>query len=379
MRDIRREVHRHPELSNEEHATAELVAQTLERLGASPVRYAGFTGVTATIAPKATGPTVALRADLDALPVTERTGVPFASRNAGRMHACGHDLHVAALLGAARLALEAPERLVGPLRLLFQPAEEDGKVGGAMPLIRRGALEGVRYVLGQHVEQTVPVGSVAYRPGAMMAAADWFDITVRGRGGHAGYPQSGPDAVVVASEIVVGLQALVSREKDPVEAGVISVGMIHGGERPNILPSEVNLSGTVRTFSEPLREQFQRAIARRAVGIAKSLGADATVEYRRGYPPVVNDLGVTAAVAEGFRQAFGPRRAPLYPVPVMGAEDFSCYLTRRPGCFWWLGVATPGRSMADKHSPNFLPDERALVTGAEALLVAAESVQRRGP
>jgi amidohydrolase len=379
MKQWRREFHRHPELSNEEHATRDRIVEALESLGLRPETYPHFTGVAATVEGGGDGPMVALRADMDALPITEATGVPFASASPGRMHACGHDVHLASLLGAAKLASERPEERAGPLRLLFQPAEEDGRQGGAQPMLERGALGPSKYVLGQHVEQTVPVGSVAYRAGAMMAAADWFDITVHGSGGHAGYPQGGPDAVVVAAEIVNGLQALVSRTKNPVEPAVISVGSIHGGDRPNVRPATVSLAGTVRTFSEELRQQFAQSIPRRARGIAGSLGARATVQYRLGYGAVRNPPEVTRVIAEGFRAAFGPARAREYPEPVMGAEDFAVYLDDRPGCFWWLGVGTPGRTMADKHSAEFLPDERALTTGAEALLVAAEAVQRGRP
>jgi amidohydrolase len=378
MQDLRRAFHRHPELSHQEHRTAERVRGALAEIGVKPLGYPGSTAVTAVLGEDRPGPTVALRADMDALPITEETGVEFASESSGRMHACGHDLHMAMLLGATRLLRAEEGRLAGPVRIIFQPAEEEGLRGGAAELIERGVLERPRVdvVLGQHVEQSLPVGTVGMRPGPMMAAADTFEIAVLGQAGHGGYPHAGPDAIVLAAEIVTGLQALVSRTKSPVQPAVISVGSIHGGERPNILPGRVDIAGTVRTFDPALRAQFARSIPQRARGIAKSLGGSVRVKYAHGYPAVVNDAAVTARVGEAFARAWGAPRVRTLAEPVMGAEDFARYLEARAGSFWFLGVGDPKRRMAPKHSAGFLPDERALAHGAEALLLATDAAQR---
>jgi amidohydrolase len=347
-------------------------------LGLTPRTFPKFHGLIVDLPGDGRGPLVALRADMDALPVEEETGVPFASEAAGRMHACGHDVHMACLLTAARAWVEGGLPRPGPVRLLFQPAEEEGVEGGAAPMIARGALRRPRpqYVLGQHVEQSLPVGTLALRPGPMMAASDSFDLTVIGHAGHAGYPHQGPDAILTASEIVVGLQALVSRAKNPVEPGVISVGSMHGGTKRNVLPREVELLGTVRTFSEALRAQYAQAIPARARAIARSLGASVRVKYARGYPALVNDAAVAERVSRTMAGAWGASRVRTLPAPVMGAEDFARYLEQVPGAFWFLGVGSPGRENAPKHTSRFLPDERSLEFGAEALLRCTAALQR---
>ncbi|MGI0152041.1 MAG: M20 metallopeptidase family protein, partial [Thermoplasmata archaeon] len=253
---------------------------------------------------------------------------------------------------------------------------EEGVDGGAKPMIEHRALDDpkVSFVLGQHVEQSLPVGYVGLRPGPMMAASDSIDLVVRGRAGHAGYPHSGPDAILVASEIVVGLQALVSRAKSPAEPGVISIGSIHGGEKRNVLPEEVRMLGTVRTLSSELRERYTRILPARCHGIARSLGASVRVKYEHGYPPLVNDPGVTALISEELGGAWGRDRVRQLAAPVMGAEDFARYLERRRGAFWFLGVGPAKDVAAPKHTPKFLPDERALMWGTDALMRGAAAL-----
>jgi amidohydrolase len=379
-RGVRRELHRHPELANREDWTRERLLEELRRFGLAPRTYEGFHGFVVDLPGPADGPLVALRADMDGLPVQEETGVPFASEVPGLMHACGHDVHMTCLLAAARLWAEGAVPQRGPVRLLFQPAEEEGVEGGAAPMIAHGALERPRpsYVIGQHVEQSLPVGTVALRPGPMMAASDSIDLTVLGHPGHAGYPHQGPDAILVASEIVVGLQALVSRMKSPVEPAVISIGSIHGGTKRNVMPRSVELMGTVRTLSEELRARYSREIPRRCKAIARSLGASVRVKYERGYPALVNDAAVTERVRSALADRWGPSRVRALPAPVMGAEDFARYLERLPGTFWFLGVGTPGREAAPKHTSRFLPDERSLLYGTEALLHATDALQAPG-
>ena len=377
IEEIRADLHQHPELSYREVGTRERILARLKELGLAATTYGKFTGVTADIGGGHGGPAVALRADMDALPVTEATGAPFSSRTPGVMHACGHDVHMASLLGAARVLVDRQGSLPGPVRLLFQPAEEEGMTGGASGLIARGALRRpkVQFVFGQHVEPRIPAGSLGWRAGMMMAAADEFRITVHGRGGHASQPHLGGDAVHAAAEIVVGLQTLLARTKDPVHPGLISVGMIRGGEKSNVLPPEVQLAGTVRTFDPSLRRNLQRAIPTRARLIARSLGARAEVDYILGYPALVNEPGTTSKVAERLRASWGDARVRELKHPVLGAEDFARYLERAPGTLWFLGSAPNGRSEMSLHSPGFLPDPRALTAGAEALLLATESVQ----
>lgn len=377
MRAWRMAFHQEPELSNQEEHTRDKVVAALEELGVPHREFSDFPGVIGTIGADRSGPVVALRADMDGLPVTEATGLPFESKFPGRMHACGHDVHMACLLGAAAVLAKSsrPER--GPVRLVFQPAEEEGDRGGALPLIERGCLDRpkVDFVVGQHVDPSLPLGQVGWRVGPLMAAADFFRVTVRGRGGHAATPHQGPDAVVVASEIVTGLQTLVSRVRDPVDPVVVSVGSIHGGTRHNILPDEVVLEGTVRTLRPETRDLMERTLRRRVRAIAASAGARARIEFRRGYPALANTPAATRTVAAGLARELGSQNAVEVDHPLMGAEDFSRYLERVPGTFLRLGVGIPGHP-ASLHSATFAPDERALVIGAATLAAAAESLQR---
>jgi amidohydrolase len=372
--------HREPELSLEEERTQEKVVAALRELGIPVQAFDDFPGVVGMIGGDRSGPVVALRADMDALPVTERTELPFQSRYPGKMHACGHDVHMAALLGTAAMLVRSPRSTGGPVKLLFQPAEEEGHRGGALPLIERGCLDHPRvdYVVGQHVDPALALGTVGWRVGPMMAAADDFRITVIGKGGHASTPQQGPDAIVIASEIVTGLQTLVSRVREPFDPVVVSVGSFHGGTRNNILPSEVVLEGTVRTLRSSTQELIEHSLKRRVRAIAASHGARARVVYRRGYPALVNSPGATRVVAEGLAAELGRTNVREVEHPLMGAEDFSRYLERVPGTFLRLGVGVPDRP-ASLHSATFAPDERALVVGAAALATAAESLQRSPP
>jgi amidohydrolase len=380
MRAWRTGFHQEPELSLKEERTREKVVAALQELGIPFRTFDDFPGIVGTIGADLSGPVVALRADMDALPVTEETDLPFRSKFPGRMHACGHDVHMACLLGAAAMLARTPRPSSGPIRLLFQPAEEEGDRGGALPLIELGGLEtpNVDFVVGQHVDPSLPLGQVGWRVGPFMAASDSFRITVRGRGGHAATPHQGPDAIVIASEVVSGLQALVSRVRDPVDPVVVSVGSIHGGTRHNILPDEVVLEGTVRTLRPATRELMERTLLRRVRSIASSLGGKVRVQYRRGYPPLVNSPDATRIVAAGLALELGAKNVVEVDHPLMGAEDFSRYLERVPGTFLRLGVGIPGRP-ASLHSATFAPDERALVIGAVTLAAAAESLQQSVP
>jgi amidohydrolase len=377
MRAWRAAFHQEPELSGEEHRTREKVVRALEEIGVPASSLPGkLPAVVGLIQGGAPGPVVALRADMDALPIEEATDLSFRSRRPGTMHACGHDVHMASLLGAALLLTREPRALGGPVKLLFQPAEEDGTTGGAGPMIELGCLDKpkVDFVVGQHVDPGLPLGRIGWGIGPFMAAADSFFLTVRGRGGHASSPQQGPDAILVASEIVTGLQALASRVRDPCDPVVVSVGSIHGGTRHNILPETVRLEGTVRTVRAETRDLLEAALKRRVRSIAASLGASVTISYRRGYPALVNPAEATASVVRALEVEFG--RSALVEVerPLMGAEDFARFLERVPGTFLRLGVGGAGPP-ASLHSATFAPDERAMVVGAATLAAAAVGLQ----
>jgi amidohydrolase len=377
MRAWRAAFHREPELANEEVRTQAKIVSAHTSLGIEPETFPGFTGVRAVIGREKRGSVVALRADMDALPVTEATGLPFASRTEGRMHACGHDVHMACLLGAAAALHRQESTLRGPVVLVFQPAEEDGTLGGAKPFLDRGAFDRpkVEFVVGQHVAPEIPLGHVGWKKGPMMAAADHLLIRVRGRAGHAAYPQHGPDAILTASEIVTGLQAIVSRMRDPVDPVVISIGMFHGGTRHNILPNEVLLEGTIRTFRPETRAAMQRLIRRRVSHIAASHGATARVTVREGYPVTFNPPATTEVIVQALAEEFGDESLEEIQRPVMGAEDFSRYLERVPGSFLFLGVGE-GDTPPSIHSPTFAPSEAALVTGCATLVAASAGLQR---
>ena len=376
LRAWRTALHREPEVANEETKTRAKIVQWLSDLGLTPRTYGNFTGVSATLGEGRSGPCVAVRADMDGLPVTEATGLPFASRTKGRMHACGHDVHMACALGMASLLVRHESALRGPVRLIFQPAEEQGIVGGAGPFIERGVLRDptVDFVLGQHVHPGLAAGTIGWRKNAVMASADRFELKVQGKGGHAAFPHRGIDTVLAASEVVVGLQAIVSRRRDPLDPVVITVGSVHGGTADNVLAREVVLTGTVRTLNPQTRDRMEELIRERSRLIARSLGASVRTEYLRGYPILVNSPRATEVVVRALTEEFGDAAIRELEQPVMGGEDFSRYLERVPGTFLFLGVGVPGRP-AFLHSPEFQPPESVLPVGAAALAAAVEGLQ----
>ena len=380
LRAWRADFHREPELSNQETRTREKVLRALKGLDIPARSFEdGFNGVIGTIESDRAGPVVALRADMDALPITEETGVSFSSRFEGTMHACGHDVHMACLLGAGAVLRRNRAQLRGTVKLVFQPAEEEGGRGGALPLLERGAFENPRvdFVLGQHVASEVPIGSVGWKKGALMASPDHFEIRVRGTPGHASTPHQGPDAVLAAAEVVTGLQAMVSRVRNPVDPVVVTVGTIHGGTRHNIIPREVVLTGTVRTVDPKTRVQTEAWIRRRVRMLAGSLGASVRIQYRHGYPVLVNDPVATQRVVDALTVEFGKDRLIELKHPGMGGEDFARYLQRVPGTFLRLGVASPTMT-ASSHSAGFLPPESALVIGTATLVAGTFGLQGDG-
>ncbi len=378
----RRDIHQHPELSNREFRTAKLVADHLEALGIEVRREIAHTGVVGLLRGGLPGGVVALRADMDALPVTEEVDLPFASkvrttyldREVGVMHACGHDAHTAILLGVAEVLTGVRERLPGSVLFLFQPAEEGappGEKGGARLMIEEGALEDPKpdAVFGLHVAPQYRAGEIAYRSGGAMAGSDKLGIVVRGKQTHAAYPWLGVDPIAVASRIVLALQALPGRQMDARLPSVVSIGTIHGGVRYNIIPGEVELRGTIRTLEPSMQPELHQRIQTTATKIAESAGANAEVEITIGYPVTYNDPQLTARMEPTLERVAGPDRL-LRGLPRTGAEDFSFLSQKAPGLYFWLGGRSPDvaeREAAPNHSPLFQVDEDALVLGVRAM------------
>jgi amidohydrolase len=380
----RRDLHAHPELGNREFRTSSVVAAHLKALGLDEVRTGvAHTGIVGLLRGGKPGPVVALRADMDALPVTEEVDVPFASKartiwngeEVGVMHACGHDMHTSILMGVAEVLASMRAELAGTVKFLFQPAEEgspEGEDGGARMMIAEGAMESPRpdAVFGLHVTSRLPVGTIGYRPGPTMASSDTLDISVRGRQTHAAQPWAGVDPIVTAAQVVLGLQTVVSRQVDITrEPVVVTIGAIKGGVRHNIIPDRVDMQGTIRTFDEQVQDDVHERVTTLAEAIGKSARAHCTVCIRKKYPVTVNDPALTAAMAPTLGRVAGAERAMVVP-KVMGSEDFSFFQRVVPGLFFHLGTIAPGvavGSAAPNHSPRFHPDEGCLVLGVRAL------------
>jgi amidohydrolase len=379
----RRDIHEHPELSNREARTAKLVADHLRALGMEVKTGVAHTGVIGLLKGGKSGPVVALRADMDALPVIEEVDVPFRSRaratyngqEVGVMHACGHDAHVAILLATAEVLAGMRERLPGTVKFIFQPAEEGpptGERGGAPLMIEEGALDNPRpdAIFGLHVISGVPAGMITYRAGPLMASADWVYITVRGRQTHGAWPWMGIDPVATAAQIVVGLQTIVSRQIDvSKEPAVVTIATIHGGTRKNIIPDTVELTGTVRSFDEAMREDIHNRIRHVAEHIAESAHATAEVKIEKAAAVTVNDPALTERMLPTLKRAAGEAGIRQHH-RVMVAEDFSFFQQRVPGVFFFLGVTPRDQDMASaapNHSPRFFVDESALSTGVRAM------------
>ncbi|NGZ73986.1 M20 family metallopeptidase [Saccharibacillus alkalitolerans] len=373
MVEWRRYLHRNPELSYQEKETSAFVAGKLESFGIEVRRNVGGYGLIGTVKGSLPGRTVALRADMDALPIAEESGAEYASLREGVMHACGHDGHTAALLGAARYFAEKRERLRGEVRLLFQASEEVCP-GGAMPLIENGALEGVDAVYGVHLWTPMPAGTAASVAGPMMASTDEFFIDIAGRGGHGGMPHETVDSIVAASALVMQLQTVVSRSVDPLKPAVVSIGTINGGFAQNVVAEKTRITGTVRTFDEDTRLLIRGRIEDMSLRIAESYGASASVEYLVGYPALVNDASETERF---FRVA--PAALPGFRIetakPLMPAEDFAYYLREKPGCFMLVGAGNSEKGFVHPHHhPRFDFDESAMKAAASLLIAMAESV-----
>ena len=360
---LRRHLHAYPELSFAETATAAFVTRELEKLGLHPQSIAN-TGVVALIEGRPGGPTIALRADMDALPITEANDVPYKSTRPGVMHACGHDAHTASLLGAARILTELRGEFQGSIKLLFQPGEER-LPGGASLMIEEGVLENptVSRVLGQHVFPRLPAGKIGVRAGRYMASTDELYLTVRGKGGHGAMPEMNLDPVLVAAHIIVAAQQIVSRRANPKIPSVLSFGKVIANGATNVIPNEVYIEGTFRTLNEDWRTEAHRHLRQLCEGLAESMGAVCELEIRRGYPYLENEPALTARVKAAAIAYLGPENV-VELDQWMAAEDFAYFSQAGPACFYRLGTRhADGRFASSVHTPTFDIDEQALATG----------------
>lgn len=371
---LRREIHAHPELAFEEHGTAERLVAALTKLGVADIRRIGGTGVVARVAGLERGaPTVAVRGDIDALPIAEATGLSFASRNAGVMHACGHDVHATWAVGAAALLARQPAR--GDVVVILQPAEERGN--GALAMIDGGALDGVSAIFGGHVDRRFAVGQVVADTGPLAASADSFTIEVRGRGAHAARPHESADPIVAASAIVLALQTIVSRRLNPATSGVVTIGSIHGGSASNVIPELVTLAGTVRAIDPDVRRTMLDAVRQVTESTAAAHGVQARADFEPGTPPIVNPAEPIAWARAAVARLLGAEALVPFGTLNLAGEDFAHYMERIPGCFLRIGAREPGGAVIPAHSPTFHAAEESIFVGSAVLAETAREASER--
>lgn len=371
--DIRRDFHQYPELKYQERRTGEKISKLLEEWGIRVKRGLAETGVVGIWESGREGPVIAMRADMDALPICEEGDRPYASKNPGVMHACGHDAHVSMLLGAARIIANCRPLKKGTVKFVFQPAEEGG--GGGLRMVQEGVLEDpkVDLVLAFHVFPTLRVGEVGVTTGPALASVDDFVVRIRGKGGHAAHPHMAKDPILAGASLVQEIQSIVSRGTDPLDSLVVSVTRFQAGTAFNVIPEEAELWGTVRALKEEVRAYAHTSLQEKVEGVAKAHGVEATLEVRKGYPVLENDPQVVSLVEEVAIKFLGQRNVLRLP-PSMGSEDFSYFLKRCPGAFVVLGCSSPHGGQASMlHSPNFDIDEGVLPIGVELWLRLAEA------
>ena len=367
----RRDFHQYPELSFQEYRTAKTISKHLESFGIEHRKGVGKTGVVGEIV-FGDGPTIALRADMDALPIQEVGDLKYKSKNEGVMHACGHDGHMAILLGAANALSKNKKLKKGKVRFIFQPAEEGA--GGARYMIKDGCLDQVDEIYGLHLWNYQPVGEIGVKNGPIMAAADMFDIIIKGKGGHGATPQGTVDAIVVASNLITMLQTIVSRNTNPLDNTVLTIGEINGGQNFNVIADEVRLTGTTRAYTENNRNMIKKRMQNIIDGVSKSFGAEIVLKYKEGYPPTVNHEDPTKLVLEASSMVVG--KGAGYPYLSMGGEDFSYYLQKVPGCFFFVGSAPDKNNILSTphHCSHFDIDERSLLIGASVYVNLIDNI-----
>ncbi len=378
----RRAVHQRPELAYHEQGTAKMVAEKLESFGIDVKTGVGGTGVLGTLRGPKKGKVVALRADMDALPVEEMSDVEFKSKVKGVMHACGHDTHVAMLLGAAKILVDHKDELHGTVKFFFQPAEEHGGRGGAMPMIEDGVMKDpkVNFVFGLHIDSNRKSGEFGVKEGAIAAAPDTFRVKIVGRGGHASAPHETVDPIYVAAQVILALQGVSSRMIDPVRPFVISIGAVHSGTKENIIPDEAMLDGTIRTLDEATRKRAKAKVAEVAKGVCKAFGARAEVEFEKdAYPVTVNDAKATEDAVKVLKRIPGTKVKKIEAI--LGGEDFSRFLQKAPGTFYFLGTNNLAKGCVyPNHSSKFKVDEDVLKFGTASLaMLAYEFANPKGP
>ena len=361
----RRDFHQYPELGFQEHRTSAKIIEILEGMGVKPKSGVGKTGLTADMV-FGGGPVIALRADMDALPIQETSDLKFSSKNPGVMHACGHDGHMAMLLGAAQLLSKTKSKFRGTVRLIFQPAEEGG--GGARYMIKDGCLKDVKEIYGIHIWNYQPLGEIGIKEGPVLAAADEFDIIIEGKGGHGAAPQGTIDSIVVSSQLINSIQTIISRNTNPLESAVVTIGKIRGGDNHNIIADKVKLTGTVRAYTEKNRAMVKERLNQIIDGISKMSGAKILLKYHDGYPPTINHELPTKKVLHAAQKVVGDKAGPLYLS--MGGEDFSYYLKKIPGCFFFVGSAPNKDKVFETphHCSHFTMDENALLVGTSVYM-----------
>jgi len=367
----RRDIHKNPELSFKEFKTAKLVANKLSELGITVNTEIGKTGVVGLIDGKEGGPCIALRADMDALPIQETGNISYKSQNDGVMHACGHDGHTAMLLGAAEVLAKKRDEIKGSVKFIFQPAEEGA--GGARYMIKDGCLEGVDEIYGIHLWNYQPYGTVGVKPGPILAAADIFEIKIKGEGGHGATPQGTIDAIVVASHIIQTFQTIVSRNTNPLESTVITVGKINGGHNFNVIADEVTLQGTTRAYTEENRQLIKTRMKDIISGAKQTFGAEINMEYTDGYPPTINDSKCTEKLLNTAKRVVNDGAG--FPYLSMGGEDFSYYGHHVPACFFFVGSSPQNCELMSvpHHCSHFNIDERALLVGSSIFVNLIET------
>ncbi len=371
--EFRRDLHQYPELGMEEVRTSAKIAEELSKLDLEVQTGIGKMGVVGLLKANREGRTILLRADMDALPLEEQTNLPFKSKNPGIMHACGHDIHTSILLGAAKVLNELKEHINGNIKFVFQPAEEASPTGGAKYMIEDGVLENpkVDAALALHV-WNIPLGKIALKAGPMMAQSDRIFITVKGSSAHASQPQHGIDAIVASGYIITALQTIVSRNLDPMESAVITIGKINGGTRYNVISDTVTMEGTVRIFDPIVADMIPKRIREVVNNVSLAFGCECELEYVKGYSLLSNDEKLTFEVVDSLKEAIGEDNVIIAEKPSSGGEDFSAFTSRVPSVYFWLGMVSDlNKNKSTIHNPNLVVDEKCIPIGIKAMVYSA--------